>query len=68
MSRRVYKKGILYDLRKYAPRCFICHLPITPDPGQEETVRIVAMDRSFHVNCYKCEVRTENENGGLFWT
>lgn len=28
-----------------------------PEPGQEETVRIVALDRSFHVGCYKCEVR-----------
>lgn len=29
-----------------------------PEPGQEETVRIVALDRSFHVNCYVCEVNT----------
>lgn len=29
-----------------------------PEPGQEETVRIVALDRSFHVNCYVCEVTT----------
>ena len=28
-----------------------------PDRGQEETVRIVAMDKSFHVDCYRCEVR-----------
>lgn len=27
-----------------------------PEPGQEETVRIVALDRSFHIGCYKCEV------------
>lgn len=27
-----------------------------PEPGQEETVRIVALDRSFHISCYKCEV------------
>jgi len=27
-----------------------------PEPGQEETVRVVALDRSFHVKCYKCEV------------
>lgn len=27
-----------------------------PEQGQEETVRIVALDRSFHVNCYVCEV------------
>lgn len=27
-----------------------------PEPGQEETVRVVALDRSFHFKCYKCEV------------
>ncbi|XP_077998473.1 uncharacterized protein LOC144451487 isoform X2 [Glandiceps talaboti] len=41
--------------RKFAPRCTVCQQPIMPEPGQEETVRIVAMDRSFHVSCYKCE-------------
>ncbi|CAI5668918.1 unnamed protein product [Oreochromis niloticus] len=41
--------------RKYAPRCSVCGEPIMPEPGQEETVRIVALDRSFHVNCYICE-------------
>jgi len=51
----------------YAPRCYICQMPITPEPGQEETVRIVAMDKSFHVNCYKCEdcgvsLTSTNEN------
>lgn len=42
---------------KFAPRCSVCAKPIMPEAGQEETVRIVALDRSFHVNCYKCEVR-----------
>lgn len=42
--------------RKYAPRCSVCGEPIMPEQGQEETVRIVALDRSFHVNCYICEV------------
>ncbi|RWS11928.1 lipoma-preferred partner-like protein [Dinothrombium tinctorium] len=41
--------------RKFAPRCCVCKNPIMPEPGQQETVRIVALDRSFHVNCYKCE-------------
>lgn len=54
---------------KYAPKCYICHQSITPEPGQEETVRIVAMDRSFHVNCYKCEecgvsLSSNSENAG----
>ena len=43
--------------KKFAPRCSVCEQPIMPEPGQEETVRVVALDRSFHVNCYKCEVR-----------
>ncbi|XP_053988158.1 thyroid receptor-interacting protein 6 isoform X3 [Hylaeus volcanicus] len=41
--------------KKFAPRCCVCKLPITPEPGQEETVRVVALDRSFHIQCYKCE-------------
>lgn len=47
--------------RKYAPRCSVCGEPIMPEQGQEETVRIVALDRSFHVNCYVCEVRLKPE-------
>lgn len=43
--------------RKFAPRCSVCGGAIMPEPGQEETVRIVALDRSFHIGCYKCEVR-----------
>ncbi|XP_061446729.1 thyroid receptor-interacting protein 6 [Rhineura floridana] len=41
--------------RKFAPRCSVCGNAIMPEPGQEETVRIVALDRSFHIGCYKCE-------------
>ncbi|RXG71664.1 Lipoma-preferred partner-like protein [Armadillidium vulgare] len=43
--------------RKFAPRCSVCNEPIMPEAGKDETVRVVALDRSFHVNCYKCEVR-----------
>lgn len=28
---------------------------ITPVEGTEETVRVVAMDKDFHVDCYICE-------------
>lgn len=41
--------------KKFAPRCSVCQEPIMPEPGLNETVRVVALDRSFHVNCYKCE-------------
>lgn len=41
--------------KKFAPRCCVCELPIMPEDGQEETVRVVALDRSFHVRCYCCE-------------
>ncbi|XP_059478731.1 lipoma-preferred partner homolog [Neocloeon triangulifer] len=41
--------------KKFAPRCCVCRLPIMPEPDAEETVRVVALDRSFHINCYKCE-------------
>lgn len=27
-----------------------------PALGQEETVRIVSLERDFHVQCYRCEV------------
>lgn len=57
--------------RKYAPRCSVCGEPIMPEPGQEETVRIVALDRSFHVNCYVCEecgllLSSEGEGRGCY--
>lgn len=41
---------------KFAPRCYACHRTIIPSPNQEETVRIIAFDRSYHVDCYRCEV------------
>ncbi|MBN3301632.1 TRIP6 protein, partial [Amia calva] len=57
--------------RKFAPRCSVCGQAIMPEPGQEETVRIVALDRSFHVNCYMCEecgllLSSEGEGRGCY--
>ena len=43
--------------QKFAPRCFACHRPILPGNGQDETTRIVALDRNYHIDCYRCEVR-----------
>ncbi|XP_066149214.1 thyroid receptor-interacting protein 6-like isoform X2 [Euwallacea fornicatus] len=39
----------------FAPKCWVCRQPIMPEPGEEETVRVVALDHSFHIQCYKCE-------------
>jgi hypothetical protein len=57
--------------KKFAPRCCVCNLPIMPSSGSEETVRIVAMDKSFHTNCYKCEdcglvLSSESEGRGCY--
>ncbi|XP_013813587.1 zyxin isoform X2 [Apteryx mantelli] len=41
--------------RKYAPRCSVCSEPIMPEPGRDETVRVVALEKNFHMKCYKCE-------------
>lgn len=40
---------------KFAPRCALCSKAIIPGEGEKESVRVVAMDKSFHVECYRCE-------------
>lgn len=57
--------------KKFAPRCCVCKLPIMPEPNRDETVRVVALDRSFHINCYKCEdcglvLSSESEGRGCY--
>lgn len=42
--------------RIFAPKCGACGDGITPVEGTEETVRVVAMEKDFHVDCYVCEV------------
>lgn len=43
--------------RRFSPLCVSCNEPIVPAAGSEETVRVVALDKNFHLKCYRCEVR-----------
>ncbi|XP_062895696.1 zyxin-like [Mobula hypostoma] len=57
--------------RRFAPRCSVCQQPIIPEEGREETVRIVALERNFHLNCYRCEdcgtqLSTEADEKGCY--
>ncbi|RWS29456.1 uncharacterized protein B4U80_04576 [Leptotrombidium deliense] len=41
--------------RIFAPKCASCGGAITPLEGTDETVRVVSMDKDYHVDCYTCE-------------
>ncbi|XP_044064884.1 zyxin isoform X2 [Siniperca chuatsi] len=41
--------------RRFSPMCVSCNEPIIPAAGSEETVRVVALDKNFHLKCYRCE-------------
>lgn len=41
--------------KKYAPKCAKCKKVITPAEGTNETIRVVSMEKDFHVECFCCD-------------
>jgi len=57
--------------KRFAPKCSVCRNPIMAQDGQPEVCRVVALDRSFHVHCFKCEdcgllLNSEAEGRGCY--
>jgi LIM domain-containing protein len=50
---KIYCLKDYYEL--YAPTCFGCGEAILPVEDSDQTVKVVAMDKDFHVDCYHCE-------------
>lgn len=50
----VEKVRVLHPASRF-PNSTLCFAGITPVEGTEETVRVVSMDKDFHVDCYVCE-------------
>lgn len=49
------KKNLYKILRRFSPRCAVCLKSIAPTENETEVARVIAMDRSFHIDCYRCE-------------
>jgi hypothetical protein len=55
----VSKENVAYCLdcyhERYSPRCAVCLKAIAPSGNEVEVARVIALDKSFHVDCYRCE-------------
>jgi len=40
---------------RFSPRCAVCLKAIAPIGNETEVARVIAMDRSYHLECYQCE-------------
>ncbi|XP_022108701.1 Wilms tumor protein 1-interacting protein homolog isoform X3 [Acanthaster planci] len=54
VDHKIYCVKDYHKRRIYAPKCAACREAITPVEGTMETVRVVSMDKDFHVECYRC--------------
>jgi len=51
----------------YSPKCEKCKKAIAPEPGQQEALRIIALEKSFHKACFTCkacEMSLSDKNSG----
>uniref|UniRef100_A0AC34QRJ8 LIM zinc-binding domain-containing protein n=1 Tax=Panagrolaimus sp. JU765 TaxID=591449 RepID=A0AC34QRJ8_9BILA len=39
----------------FSPNCAVCHKPIRASNDFGQIVRVVAMEKEFHIDCYRCE-------------
>ncbi|KAE9552303.1 hypothetical protein FO519_004489 [Halicephalobus sp. NKZ332] len=39
----------------FSPNCAACHKPIKASNDYGQIVRVVAMEKEFHIDCYRCE-------------
>ncbi|TKR92808.1 hypothetical protein L596_007387 [Steinernema carpocapsae] len=54
--------------KKTLPSCVACHQSILPHTESGKIVRVVALNKEFHIHCYVCEgcgVQLTNEAGNL---
>ena len=53
INNRIYCIKDYY--KRYAPKCAKCKHVIIPVEGTNETIRIISMEKDFHVECFSCE-------------